>query len=131
MCVFLRDEGGFQGLREALSAMVASSPECAEIGLLPIEENEEDNEYEKYIKTRKIVHEVNKAVEYSVHCYADAVTAQSPWCQFWLRDEDSGQDGLNFVLSLIAEPAVCAPCAAQGIVPLDDADLIALIPHHE
>ena len=71
MCVFLRDEGGLRGLREALSMMVASSEECAEIGLLPVEENENDHPYQQYIKTRKIVHEVNKAVEYSLHCYAD------------------------------------------------------------
>ena len=127
LCVFLRDEDGLKGLREALSAMVAASDECAEIGLFPVEENEDDDPYTQYIKTRKIVHEVNKAVEYSVHCYADPVTAQSPWCRFWLRDSDSGQDGLNFVLSMIAHPDHCPLCAGQGIVPLSDAELLGLL----
>ena len=70
--------------------MVSLSPECAEIGLLPVKENESDDPYTSYIKTRKIVHEVNKAVEYSLHCYADEVTAETPWCKFWLKDSDSG-----------------------------------------
>ena len=90
MCVFLRDQGGLRGLRDALSAMVASSPECAEIGLFPVPEYETDDPYTQYIKTRKIVHEINKVVEYSVHCYADPIMAQTPWCQFWMRDHDSG-----------------------------------------
>ena len=109
--MFLRDEGGLTGLREALSMLVASSEECADIGLLPVQENEEDSEWTKFIKTRKIVHEVNKAVEYSLHCYSDPITAQNDWCQFWTRDRNSGQDGLVFTLSLIAQPENCPVCA--------------------
>ena len=125
--MFLRDEGGLTGLREALSMLVASSPECAEIGLFPIQENEYDSDYTKFINTRKIVHEVNKAVEYSLHCYSDPLTAQSDWCQFWTRDYNSGQDGLIFTLSLIAQPENCPLCAAQGIEPLATEDMLGLL----
>ena len=125
--MFLRDEGGLTGLREALSMLVASSPECADIGLFPVQENELDSEYTKFINTRKIVHEVNKAVEYSVHCYSDPILAQSDWCQFWTRDHNSGQDGLVFTLSLIAQPENCPVCAAQGIEPLATEDMLALL----
>ena len=125
--MFLRDEGGLTGLREALSMLVASSEECADIGLLPIQENQEDSEWTKFIKTRKIVHEVNKAVEYSLHCYSDPVTAQNDWCQFWTRDRNSGQDGLVFTLSLIAQPENCPVCADHGIEPLPTEEMLGLL----